>query len=161
MYYFPNLKPAHCSMSSSIVSWPAYSVHRRQVGWPCIPIFLRIFHSCDPHSQRLWHSQWSRNRCFSVILLCFLRSNGCWQFDLWLLCLFQIQLEHLEIHGSCTIGAWLGEFRALLYQCTFLWIGMKTELFQSDGQCWVFQICWQYMCSYMWFTGERNNKQNS
>ena len=35
---------------------------------------------------------------------------------------------------------------------------MKTELFQSGGQCWVFQICWQYMCSYMWFTGERNNK---
>ena len=20
---------------------------------------------CDPHSQRLWHSQWSRSRCFS------------------------------------------------------------------------------------------------
>ena len=24
----------------------------------------------------------------------------------------------------------------------FLWIGMKTELFQSCGHCWVFQICW-------------------
>ena len=36
---------------------------------------------CDP--QRLWHSQWSRSRFFSGILLLFLWSNGCWQFDLW------------------------------------------------------------------------------
>ena len=27
--------------------------------------------SCDPHSQRLWHSQESRNRCFSGTLLLF------------------------------------------------------------------------------------------
>ena len=26
---------------------------------------------CDPHSQRLWHSQLSRNRCFSGTLLLF------------------------------------------------------------------------------------------
>ena len=25
-------------------------------------------------------------------------------------CLFQIQLEHLEGHSSCTVEAWLGEF---------------------------------------------------
>ena len=27
---------------------------------------------CDPHSQRLWHSQQSRNKCFSGTLLLFL-----------------------------------------------------------------------------------------
>ena len=43
---------------------------------------------CDPHSQRLWHSQESRSRCFSGTLLLCRRSNGCWQFDLWFLCLF-------------------------------------------------------------------------
>ena len=26
---------------------------------------------CDPHSQRLWHSQQSRNRCFFLQLSCF------------------------------------------------------------------------------------------
>ena len=31
------------------------------------------------HSQRLWHSQQSRSRCFSGILLLFLWSDGCWQ----------------------------------------------------------------------------------
>ena len=29
----------------------------------------------------------------------------------------------------------------------FFGIGMKTDLFQSCGHCWVFQICWQFECS--------------
>ena len=33
-------------------------------------------------SQRLWHSQQSRSRCFSGILLVFRWSSGCWQFGL-------------------------------------------------------------------------------
>ena len=40
--------------------------------------------------------------------------SGCWQFDLCLLCLFWIQLEHLEVLGSRTVEACLGEFWALL-----------------------------------------------
>ena len=37
-------------------------------------------------------------------------SNGCWKFNLCFLCLFQIQLEHLEVHSSRVAEAWLGEF---------------------------------------------------
>ena len=40
----------------------------------------------------------------------FLSSTGCWQFDLWLLCLFLIQLIHLEVLGSCIVEALLGGF---------------------------------------------------
>ena len=29
----------------------------------------------------------------------------------------------------------------------FFWVGMKTDLFQSCGHCWVFQICWHIECS--------------
>ena len=29
----------------------------------------------------------------------------------------------------------------------FFGIGMKTDLFQSCGHCWVFQICWHTECS--------------
>ena len=43
---------------------------------------------CDPHSQMLWHSQWSRSRCFSGIFLLSLWFSKCWQFDLWFLCFF-------------------------------------------------------------------------
>ena len=35
--------------------------------------------------------------------------------------------------------------------CAIVWaffgIGMKTDLFQSCGHCWVFQICWHIECS--------------
>ena len=30
---------------------------------------------------------------------------------------------------------------------TFFGIGKKTDLFQSWGRCWIFQICWQIECS--------------
>ena len=60
------------------------------------------------------HSQWKRSRCYSGILLLFWWPSGCWQFDLWFLCLFKIQLEHLEVHSSCIVEASLGEFWALL-----------------------------------------------
>ena len=30
---------------------------------------------------------------------------------------------------------------------TFFGIGMKTDLFQSCGHCWVFQICWHTECN--------------
>ena len=43
-------------------------------------------------------------------LFAFLMITGCWQFDLWFLCLFKIQLEHLDVHGSRTVEAWLGGF---------------------------------------------------
>ena len=42
--------------------------------------------------------------------------------------------------------------------CTLVWtffgiaffgIGMKTDLFQSYGHCWVFQICWHIGCSIL------------
>ena len=37
------------------------------------------------------------------------------------------------------------------HNCMVVWIffgiGMKTDLFQARGQCWVFQICWYIECS--------------
>ena len=42
------------------------------------------------------------------------------------------------------------------YNCAVVWaflalpffgIGMKTDLFQSRGRCWAFQICWHIECS--------------
>ena len=40
----------------------------------------------------------------------FLRSYGCWKFILLFLCLFYIQLEHLEVLSSSTVEASLEEF---------------------------------------------------
>ena len=89
----------------TVASWPAYRFLRRQVRWSDIPIFLRIFLSLLWSTQSLLRSQWSRNRCFSGILLLSLWSNECWQFDLWFLCLFLTQFVHLEFLSSPTVEA--------------------------------------------------------
>ena len=38
--------------------------------------------------------------------------------------------------GNCTFSG-----------TAFLGIGMKTDLFQSCGHCWVFQMCWHIECN--------------
>ena len=58
----------------TVAFWPAHRFLRRQVRWSGIPISWRIFHSLLWSTQRLWHSKWSRSRCFSGSLLLFL----CW-----------------------------------------------------------------------------------
>ena len=47
---------------------------------------------------------------------------------------------------ACEMSAivWLFEHSLAL---PFLGIGMKTDLFQSYGHCWVFQICWHIECN--------------
>ena len=55
----------------TIASLPVYRFLKRQVRWSGIPISLRIVHSLLwSTSQKLWHSQQSRNRCF-LELSCF------------------------------------------------------------------------------------------
>ena len=45
------------------------------------------------------------------------------------------------------------EMNAIVWWCEhslalpFFGIGVKTDLFQSCGRCWVFQICWHIKCS--------------
>ena len=34
-----------------------------------------------------------------------------------------------------------------VFNTTFLGIGMRIDLFQSCGHCWVFQICWHIECN--------------
>ena len=56
-------------LALTVAFWPTYWFLRRQVKWSDIPISLRTFHSLLWSTQRLSHSQWIRNRCFSGILL--------------------------------------------------------------------------------------------
>ena len=61
-YSFSYLEPDSCSMSSSnccFLTW--YRFLKRHVKWSGIPNSFRISEYstvyCDPHNQRLWHSQ--------------------------------------------------------------------------------------------------------
>ena len=58
--------------------------------------------------------------------------------------LLKPDLENFK-HYSCEMSSIVRSFEHSL-TLTFFGIGMKTELFQSCGHCWVFQICWHMEC---------------
>ena len=79
----------------AVASWSAYRFLRRLKRWSGIPISLRIFHSLLWSTQSQWQGFSVVSEAevdgfcfFLLILLLFLWSNGCWQFDLWFFCLF-------------------------------------------------------------------------
>ena len=47
---------------------------------------------------------------------------------------------------ACEMSAIVRKFEHSLAS-PFFGIGMKTDLFQSCGHCWVFQICWHIECN--------------
>ena len=72
-------------------------------------------------------------------------SLNIWKFTVYILLKpgwqnFDIALLVCEMHA---VVHWFEHSLAL----SFFGIGMKTELFQSCGHCWVFQICWHIECS--------------
>ena len=112
---------------------------------------------CDPHNQRLWCSQWSRSRCFLEFSSFFYdptdvdilvsgsstfskssciagnsRFTYCWSLSWGILSITLL---------ACEMSAVVWQFKHSLALPLF-GIGMKTDLFQSCGHCWVFQICW-------------------
>ena len=99
---------------------------------------------------------------FSGTLLVFRWSNGCWQFDLVPLpfltpawkpgssrCTYCGSLAWRILNitlSACEMRAIVQQFEHSL-TLPFFGIGMKTDLFQSCGHCWVFQICWHIECT--------------
>ena len=124
-------------------------ISQKQVRWSDIPISLRIFHTvcCDPHSQRLWYSQWSRS-IRSGILLLLLWSSRCWKLDLWFTWLFSIQLEHLEVQGSHTVKSGLENsehyFTSVWDECNcaVVWAFFGIAFLWDWNENWPFPVLW-------------------
>ena len=152
MYSFPNLKPIHCSISGSNCCFFAciqVSQETGKVVWYS-HLFQNFPVCCYPHSQRLWHSQQSRSRCFygtlaflmiqwmsaiwSLVPLPFLNSactSGGSQFMYcWTLAWSILSMVLL----ACEMGAFVQQFEHSL-ALPFFEIGMKTDLLQSCGKC--------------------------
>ena len=73
----------------SVASWPEYKFLRRQVRWSGIPISLRIFQFVVIYTVKgIGVVNKAEVSIFFRNSLDFLWSNRCWQFDLWLLCLY-------------------------------------------------------------------------
>ena len=93
---------------------------------------------CDSHSQRLWHSQWSRNRCFSGSLLLFWWSKGCFQFDLWFWkfifhILLKPGLENFE-HYFATMWD--------EHNCAVAWTFFGIAFLLDWNESWPFPVLW-------------------
>ena len=83
---------------------------------------------------------------WSLILLPFLNpvwtSGSSWFMYYWSLVWRILSITLLV----CEISAIVKQFEHSL-ALPFFGTGMKSDLFQSYGHCWVFQICWHIACS--------------
>ena len=100
--------------------------------------------SCDPHSQRLCHSQWSRSRYFSGILLLFLWSNlisvssafsksnlNTWNFSIQVL--LKPSLENFEHYFA---NVWNE------CNCAVVWTFFGIAFLWDWNENWPFPVLW-------------------
>ena len=89
-YSFSHLEPVCCSMSSSNCCFLTSIQVSQEIGK--VVWYSHIFKNSPQfvviHTLKGFGVVMKQNRWFSGISLLFLRSGGCWQFDLWFLCLF-------------------------------------------------------------------------
>ena len=123
--------------------------------FPSLSEFSTVY--CDPHCQRLWHVNKAEIDVF-LELSCFFcdsadvgnfisgssafskSSLNVWRFSVHILlkpCLEHFEHYFASVWDECNCAI-IWAFLAL----PFFGIGMKTDLFQSCGHCWIFQICW-------------------
>ena len=83
---------------------------------------------------------------WSLVPLPFLKpawtSGSSWYKHCWSLAWRLLSINLLACEMSAIV--WYLEHSLAL---PFFGIGLKTDLFQSCGHCWVFQICWHIECS--------------
>ena len=160
MYAFPNLEPVRCSMSSSnccfltciyvsqvacqvvwyshlFQNFPQFVVIHTVKGFGIvnkaeIDVFLEL--SCFFHDPADVGNLISSSSVFSKTSL------NIWKFTVHIL--LKPSLENFEHYFT---SMWDECNCAVVWASLalpFFGIGMKTDLFQSCGHCWVFQICW-------------------
>ena len=165
MYSFPNLEPVCCSMSSSnccfficiqisqetgkvvwyshlLKNFPQFVVIHTVKGFGIvnkaeIDVFLEL--SCFFMIQQML-------AIWFPAPLPFLNpawtSGNSWFMYCWSLTWSILSITLLACEMSAIVQ-WFEHSLAL----PFFGIRMKTDLFQSCGHCWVFQICWHIECS--------------
>ena len=72
-------------------------------------------------------------------------SLNIWKFSVHIL--LKTCLENFELYFASMWDEYSCRYFEHSLTLPFFGIGMKTDLFQSCGHCWVFQICWHIECS--------------
>ena len=142
---------------------------------PSLDEFSTVF--CDLHSQRLWHNQWSRSRCFSGTLLLFRWSNDvgnlisgssgfsksslniskltyCWVTKNW--CFWTVVLEKTLVSPLGRKEIKPVRFSMSGSNCCFLTV---IQVSQEAGKVvWYFQL-FKNFPQFLWSTHWRRQKQ--
>ena len=164
-YSSPDLEPIHCSMSSSNCCFLTCIQISQEAGsggliFPSLQEFPTV--CCDSHSQRLWRVNKAEIDIFLVLSRFFdepadvgnlisgssafsKSSLNIWKFSVHVLlrpCLENFEHYFASMWDECNcVVVWA------FFGLPFFGIGMKTDLFQSYGHYWVFQICWHIDCN--------------
>ena len=146
----------------TVASWPAYRFLRRQVRWPDIPISFRTFQfvviltvkgfsivdetGVDIFLNPLAFLMIQRMLAiWSLVPLPFLNpacTSGISQFTYcWSLAWRILSMTLLTCEMNAVV-VWI-----YCLALPFFGIGMKTDLFQSCGHCWVLAYCMQHFHS--------------
>ena len=136
-YYFFSFEPVCFSISGSICHFltcvQVYQKAGKQIWYS--HLFMNFPHTVVIHTVKDFSvvSEAEVDFLFLIPLL-FLQPNGCYQYDLWLLCFFWIQLVYFEVLSSCPVEVYLERFW-LLPCLQAKWVQLCGSL---NG---VFQIC--------------------
>ena len=163
MYSFPNWNQSVVPcLILTVASWPPFRFLRRQVRWSGIPIAFRNFQFVMIHTVKGLDIV-SKAEINVFLELSFLMIQQ--MLEIWSLVPPPFLNPPWTSGSSRFMYCWSLTWRILsitLLACEmsaivryfehslalpFFGIGMKTDLFQSCGCCWVFQICWHIECS--------------
>ena len=145
----------------TVASWPAYRFLRRHVRCSGIPISWRIFPQFVViHTVKGFGIVNKAEVDVFLELSCFFYNptdvsnliSGSSAFsktslNIWRVSIYVLSKHHLENFEHYFASMWDEWNCVVVWTLPFFGIGMKTELFQSCGHCWVFQICWPIGCS--------------
>ena len=147
-------------MSGSNYCFSAYRFLRRQIRWSGIPISLRIFHTllltCTPKGFSIVNEAdvflefssffYDSPDVGNLISSAFSKSSLYIQkFSIHIL--LKPSLKDFEQYIASMWNEYNHAVAWTFLTLPFFTIRMKTDLFQSCGHCWVFQICWCIKCS--------------
>ena len=144
----------------TVATWSAYSFLRRQIRWCGIPISVRIFQFVVIHTVKGFSIVNKAEVDVFLELSCFFddpTDAGNLIYSSSTFCKSSLNIRKFSVHVLLKPG--LENFEhyfasmwdecnwAVVWTLPFFGIRMKTDLFQSCGHCWIFQVCWHTECS--------------
>ena len=132
----------------TVASWPAYRFLKRKVRWSGIPISFSIFQFVVLHTVKGFGMVNKAEVDVFLELLLFLWSDGCWQFDLWFLCLSKSSLNIWKFIVHVLLKPDLENFEHYFASvwdecnCVVVWAFFGIAFLWDWNENWPFPVLW-------------------